>query len=131
MARKTVRVTDVEPYPNDHWRLGVWGGLYYKFAILHSSPRGDHAIRLSGSGDCRRELTAVSLWRCDATPPHRHTATPPHTALALQRHSATARRHRSALLVGRQQRIEVLEEVDGGGRLLVVILLNAAVQVDL
>ena len=45
-------------------------------------------------------------------------------------HSATAR-HRSALLVGRQQRLEVVEEVDRGGGLLVVIFLDAAVQVDL
>tara|TARA_B100000787_G_scaffold22470_1_gene15127 strand:- start:405 stop:506 length:102 start_codon:yes stop_codon:yes gene_type:complete len=33
--------------------------------------------------------------------------------------------------VGRQQRLEVLEEVDRGGGLLVVIFLDAAVQVDL
>jgi|TARA_B100000768_G_C11101269_1_gene299222 hypothetical protein len=46
----------------------------------------------------------------------------PHTA---------RRRDRSALLVGRQKRLEVLEEVDRGGGLLVVIFLDAAVQVDL
>ena len=37
----------------------------------------------------------------------------------------------SGLLVGRQQCLEVLEEVDRGGGLLVVIFLDAAVQVDL